>query len=857
MYQFALKTTFDKPLIAMIKLFAFVLIMLPFASLAQRDFLVVIEGNTTNLLDQKPVFGVNVDLMQQDAVLTKVLSDGSGQYYISAKITQGQPIQLRLSKGGYLTKYILIDLTSFQGQAQKPAGLTLSRNLDAALYLLKPDVDLSFAKNTPTDKYVWSPSAQRLEHISLVKSDADTKALDAYQAAVHLKNKNRLLQEADKQMAAQQPDKAIVYLDSILDILPSDPSALQKKQLIQKAQQEELLAATQKAKQAELLEEARLALAAQDLNLAERKLKEASALRPGNTAVEQELAAVTKARIEAEQNQAKSVAFQKTMQAAAALMTAKRYDEAASKYNEALQIQPTQKDQVDAELRKIKDIKQDLLTEAELKKTLKLANDQYLQKKYDIALETYKKADKQIALFHKQSLMDTYSKELQAGMKRVTEGINSMSQVYQNQLAKANENFNKGPQFYTMAKNILNSDPMKSRQNEPEVIELKEKISAMEAYYAARKAAYGLVKTKDNAAALKALEKLHANAQSHVAYLGVNELNTLQKSADSLRTILAPAVVQTQIDTPEPEPAGIRLSAPGQEVTSDNSMVFSDLRQTRDAKEEAPYRTQQQIRTEVEYQNYFSQQNAAVGSFETTAQLELSRSQRELSTRQADQTQATLQADKANAAQATEVAITARNTAAAVRQQENDVNLSAWKDAKDYQEQTEVKAADERQQYELNRLNTIQNQKDLQLRQQAVQAEKDVNELNQRSQTVAYTKQIQQDAATNGGIAQYEQIQQTAASTVQLKTTPNYLRDENGVLFPSNTMTEKTYQIKNKEGYVTKVVIRRVVVDANGYGVVYEQTTDENGKTYFTRDGQVSTEYVWFNDSTGANVLKK
>jgi hypothetical protein len=246
-----------------------------------------------------------------------------------------------------------------------------------------------------------------------------------------------------------------------------------------------------------------------------------------------------------------------------------------------------------------------------------------------------------------------------------------------------------------------------------------------------------------------------------------------------------------------------------------------------------------------------------VGSFETTAQLELSRSQRELSTRQADQTQATLQADKANAAQATEVAITARNTAAAARQQENDVNLSAWKDAKDYQEQTEVKAADERQQYELNRLNTIQNQKDLQLHQQAVQAEKDVNELNQRSQTVAYTKQVQQDAATNGGITQYEQIQQTAASTVQLKTTPNYLRDENGVLFPSNTMTEKTYQIKNKEGYVTKVVIRRVVVDANGYGVVYEQTTDENGKTYFTRDGQVSTEYVWFNDSTGANVLKK
>lgn len=119
------------------------------------------------------------------------------------------------------------------------------------------------------------------------------------------------------------------------------------------------------------------------------------------------------------------------------------------------------------------------------------------------------------------------------------------------------------------------------------------------------------------------------------------------------------------------------------------------------------------------------------------------------------------------------------------------------------------------------------------------------------------TKQQQQEAATIGGQMQFEKIQQTAASAVSLKTAPNYLRDEDGVLFPPNSFTEKTYQIKNGEGYVIKVIIRRVVVDSNGYGVVYEQTTDENGKTYFTRDGQVSTEYVWFNDSSGANVLKK
>ena len=286
-------------------------------------------------------------------------------------------------------------------------------------------------------------------------------------------------------------------------------------------------------------------------------------------------------------------------------------------------------------------------------------------------------------------------------------------------------------------------------------------------------------------------------------------------------------------------------------------MVFNDLQSNREAMQESPYRTQQQIRTEVEYQNYFSQQNAAVGSYETSAQFEMTRSQRELQSRQNEATQQTLQSDRAQKTQEYEVAVQNREALSAQHQQDNVTNLNAWKDAKDHQNQTEQKAADGRQQSELDRLNVIQNQKDLQVQKSRAEDEKNVTELNQRTQAVTYTKQVQQDAAAGEGQAQYEKIQQTAASTVQLKTTPNYLRDENGVLFPSNTMTEKTYQIKNKEGYVTKVIIRRVVVDPNGHGVVYEQTTDENGKTYFTRDGQVSTEYIWFNESTGANVLTK
>jgi hypothetical protein len=89
------------------------------------------------------------------------------------------------------------------------------------------------------------------------------------------------------------------------------------------------------------------------------------------------------------------------------------------------------------------------------------------------------------------------------------------------------------------------------------------------------------------------------------------------------------------------------------------------------------------------------------------------------------------------------------------------------------------------------------------------------------------------------------------------ETTPNYLKNEAGVLYEKNKMTEVIYKIKNSEGFVSTVVFRRVVVDKNGYGIVYEQTTNENGMSFFTRNGQRITETIWFNESTGINVIKK
>ena len=72
----------------------------------------------------------------------------------------------------------------------------------------------------------------------------------------------------------------------------------------------------------------------------------------------------------------------------------------------------------------------------------------------------------------------------------------------------------------------------------------------------------------------------------------------------------------------------------------------------------------------------------------------------------------------------------------------------------------------------------------------------------------------------------------------------------------STTAGTNKFKIENSKGFVISVIVQRVVVDSNGYGVVYEKTTKENGSSYYSRNGAAITEYIWFNESMGQNVIE-
>jgi hypothetical protein len=219
----------------------------------------------------------------------------------------------------------------------------------------------------------------------------------------------------------------------------------------------------------------------------------------------------------------------------------------------------------------------------------------------------------------------------------------------------------------------------------------------------------------------------------------------------------------------------------------------------------------------------------------------------------ADQRQGDLQ----NELQKNEVAVTTRNKTQEEKQNQNAENISTWKDAKDVSNANQQKASDKLQESELSRSNRLSNEESVRAEKLKNEEQKELSaqEKMKTNYEVSVSKR-EQDNATNQD-QQYEQIEKIAASKVELTNAPNNLKDEDGVLFPKNAMTERTYTVKNAQGFVTTVIVRRVVVDKNGYGVVFEQTTKEDGVNNFTRNGQIITDYIWFNESTGANVIEK
>ena len=491
---------------------------------------------------------------------------------------------------------------------------------------------------------------------------------------------------------------------------------------------------------------------------------------------------------------------------------------------------------------------------------LKQAKSFSKEKNLKLSFDKYNEAELLSSKLSNSNSNQLYISALKAEKSKLLEAKNSEDLVFNSQLIKANEYFALGQNGYAKAKLILRTDPMRGRVNDPKVIELTYKINQMESYFSMKKTAYLLVKSKKkNQEAITSLKIIQEKAIINQKIIPQNELAQLKKSIDSLENIINPmlALIPKKVIPASTQDQGTILLAPGEIHTGKNSDAYKDILLNKEKKENAATYKMEIIKNDLEYTtNFKSSINASQSQ---DAQVEINEIKNDIDSilsdeqKNSEQHQYQMQEQIATLNQdinERNLTVIAQNELIATQISENKNQLDI----------TQKKLNDENSERLEKQMDAIQINKDriLIIDQERHDSEEDRYLKQQKTINKLDYAHYQKDSILKAEIdPRSTKIQKMKDYQKYYETTPNYLKNEDGVLYEKNKMTEVIYKIKNLQGYVSSVVLRRVVVDTNGYGVIYEQTTNESGKNSFTRNELPITETIWFNESTGLNVVKK
>ncbi len=839
---------------------AFLLFFVALSTLtvSAQNVTVSLQGSINNFTSKARIFGATLYVLQDDKSLSKSVSDNYGNYFVSAKIDIQTPMEIMVSKPGYVTKKVLFDLSTMKVSKNKEVVIQIVEELVVELYEQKPGVDLSFAKNGYAEKFTWDQPAFIARPDTKKKEDLDEEVKEAYVAAEKTQKTAILIDKAQKELSKNNYQKAISYFDSTLVINPKDSVSFKKR--ADAIQAWDLVKKQEKDNQDYQNFITNADLAFKTGNWADAELNYNNAL--GKKAKDSyALSMIQKIKDEKQKEidaNLKKSNYDKALADAVAFVSKNKFDEAIQKYNQAITFQPNQKSYIDGEITKAQQKKSDFSQEEIVKKELKAASDLVTKGQFDQAIQGYKNTEGSVAKFSNQALIDKYSKEIIDGIQKVKDKKNSEDQAYKNQLDKAKEYFLKGRQFYTLAKNTLNSDPMKSKTNEPEVVELREKIAKMEAFYTDKDAAYKSIQQKKNEDAIQRLTKL-TNADVFTKKIAIStEKSQIQKSLDSLQALVKPATpVNTNKTANPPALVTNNISAPGEMVTGNKAQAYADMYATTEKRKASPLQQQQDKKDAIEYDHYFNQTLiSSRQEEEKNRQLDFANNVETID-RDVKSTNVKIQYTQENKVLKTEVDMQKNNAVALATQEANFQKIDNWKDkADDYNRDIKIDLDAQR---ELIAKDVDFNKDNTEMKSRFVKASDTQRqyESENRVQNTQYSKYKQDSLSRVDQELRAYQIQKKFDAKDIKGQSPNNLADENGVPFEKGKMTERVYKIKNADGDVISVITRRVVVDKDGYGVVFEQVTNETGTNYYTRNGSPVPDFVWFNESTGENLLNK
>jgi len=428
-------------------------------------------------------------------------------------------------------------------------------------------------------------------------------------------------------------------------------------------------------------------------------------------------------------------------------------------------------------------------------------------KNYKAAIDKYTEAELLLTSLSNPIIKSDLLSIIETDKKKISKLKNTEDEAFNSQFTKAKDNFALGRKGYAKAKSILLTDPMKSRANDPEYIDLIGKIDKMVSYYSMKDAAYRLVKTKKkNQESIVDLKKTLKEAESCITFMPPKEFPQLKKSIDSLQLVLDPnfIIVKTPVVIPATtQNQGIILLAPGEIYTGIRSDAYEDLLAVEQYNKNELIVTIDKVKDYLEYEAYYN--NILAESISQDYQFEIQRKKDEI----------------------------------------EKINISKKNANDDLQLQIQIAKITS---------DSIINIQNLEVKSNNLITDSLIRKSRNEIEYAKFQKELTEKLESECIV---KIVQEMAIDPTPAETTPNNLKNEAGVLYEKSKMTEEIFKIKNTEGFVSSIICRRIVVDENGYGIFYERTTNEIGKSYYTRNGFSITETIWFNESTGINVIKK
>ena len=836
----------------MTKVIFFFAILFSMGANAQKELEISLEGYINNFTSKQKIFGASMYMFQNGRMVSKSLSDNKGVYFISGSIKTNIPFEVMVSKPGYISKKVLLDFNELK--VKNPNGiLQAMEELVIELFEIREGADLDFVKNTYAEKFTWDPSRNIAVPEEKYKKDIEDEVLKKYAEANQGSKAESFKKKLSGALKNTDYSLAIVFIDSALVYEPNNA-------VLQSKKEELALLLVKIKKDKEDREQFEVfkrkgdeAFALSDLDEAEANYNSALAIIDDGQ-VKYRLGKIDESRNRDQKQSIDNIKLISLRSAVDSLRSLNLYEDCVTKLKAIQVLDPGQRIKIQTEIKAIKKEAQNHRFSSSIEKYIARAQNQNSTDSLDAGLSSYRKAEMLIQKLSDQPLINTYSGQVENGIAQISSKKFSEQEAFRKQMEKAYSNVFKGREFYDLANRILDSQPMKTRSKDPKVIALKKQIKSLEEMYNLKEQAFAKLDSKKSEA-LVDLKSAFKIANANYRIIPAEDLSQMK---DSLTSWSGGSDFITSANTPTTRSSnsGVVVQSPGQLHSGSEFEAFNDLAVTIKQKKSDPLKDLQDVRNEIEFEKFFAQTTDGVRNEASANEMKTYLNVIELNQKEVNNQNIILQKDFDDARQRLDAQIKLKEENAVEQQQLSALQIEEWNTEKDYMLEMALLSANQRNESFTSRQNLLENERVLIERQNHIDNDERLEGSRVQMQRLGFEQQRKDSLAKVAGEERIKAIESLKSSTPDYATQANFLKDENGILFPSNKMTQRVFKRSNSQGDVTSVTIQRVVVDVNGYGVVYEQTTNESGRPFYTRNNAAVTEDIWFNGSTGIDVIE-